>query len=596
MTLSVSSPTTAEQESADTLRRVLTALDERSHFKMEAGAGAGKTYSLIDTLRHILTNRGDYLPRDGQRVACITYTNVARNEIIRRTDGSPYVFAETIHGFLWENISRFRKTLIQEIKNLPGWERRLAELGSLEGYNVSYDLGFRNINDVTLSLHHEDIPELAGRLFKKPKFRKLVADRFPVILVDEYQDTPAGLAEAMLGMDPGTPTPRAPVYGFFGDHWQQIYEKTCGVIDHESVQLIQKRANWRSSKSVVALLNAMRPELPQAAVTEAEEGSVTVYHTNDWSGPRGTHSKKGQLPEHVLKETRKWVQERTRRHRGESACEMPPKILMLTHSSIASELGFGGIDRAFKYNDDYVRKSDDVVSFLLDVIEPCCEYFNNKQYGPMFDLLKRSRPRMRTRNDKNGWADLFGKLETARSSENVGTVIDILLTQQYFAVPQAVVGRERKWKLAIEALGEGEELSEPRRLMEYGKFREVSYREVIALRDYVEENTPFSTQHGVKGAEYPTVIAVFGGGWSQYNFPEMLAKFSRRASFVAAEKKRYERSRNLFYVACSRAQEHLVMLFTTELSDDSLQTLRDWVGETNIVSIRYSPDGAPTSS
>ncbi|MFH9987175.1 UvrD-helicase domain-containing protein [Streptomyces luteogriseus] len=584
MSQSVPGATTAEQESKDTLGSILAALDARSNFKLEAGAGAGKTTSLIDTLRHILENRPQYLPRDGQRVACITYTNVARNEIIRRTDGSPHVFAETIHGFLWEAISRFRKSLLQEVLTLPGWSGKLDGLSSLLDYEVSYDLGFRGIDENTVRLHHEDVPALAIRLFAKQKFRKLVADRFPIILVDEYQDTPAGLAEAMLGEHSGADS----VYGFFGDHWQQIYDKSCGSIDHLPVERLQKKANWRSSQAVVDFLNNMRPELPQAAVADAKLGSVTVYHTNEWSGPRGTHSKKGQIPDGALKDTLRWVAERSRRHHVDEA-KGAAKVLMLTHSSIATELGFGNIDRAFKRNEEYSRKNDDVVAFLLDIVEPCCEYFSNKQYGPMFDLLKRSRPRMRKRSDKTGWADLFAWINVAREWGTVGNVIDTLLSQEYFAVPQAVVSRHRKWELACRDLDEDQELTEPRRLVEYGKFRDVAYREVMALREYVEENTPFSTQHGVKGAEYPSVLAVFGG-WNMYNFPEMLASFPRRATLVGDDKKRFERWRNLFYVACSRAQEHLVLLFTTEIPSGGLETLKEWVGESNIVAVRYSKE------
>ncbi|MER7624370.1 UvrD-helicase domain-containing protein [Streptomyces sp. NPDC126503] len=586
--------TTAEEESKEALHSILAALSDGRNFKMEAGAGAGKTHSLIDTLQHILQSRLKHLPREGQRVACITYTNVARNEIIRRTDGSPHIFAETIHGFLWEVISPFRKSLLREIPNLSGWDKILEGQTSLDECSISYDLGFRGIHENTVRLHHDDIPALAIRLFVNQKFRNLVSDRFPIILVDEYQDTPLGLAEAMIGDNSASLSGSS--YGFFGDHWQQIYDKTCGSIDHLPVTLIQKRANWRSSQTVVDVLNSMRPELPQAAVSDANLGSVTVYHTNNWAGSRGTHSKKGQIPDDVLKETLRWVTEDAPRRQESWDTDRQPKVLMLTHSSIASELGFVNIDRSFSRNEDFVRKNDEVVAFLLDVVEPCCDYFNNKQYGPMFDLLKRSRPRMARRSDKTGWTDLFKAINLARKTGTVGDVLDILLDQKYFALPQVISNRHRRWEHALRDLKDGQEITEPRRLVNYGKFRGVSYREVLALRDYVEENTPFSTQHGVKGAEYPRVLAVFGGGWTQYNFPEMLVNYPQRDSLSEQSRKRFERSRNLFYVACSRAQKDLVLLFTTELSSSALETLKTWVGEANIVDVHYSPEGTPINS
>ncbi|WMX64943.1 hypothetical protein [Streptomyces collinus] len=130
-------------------------------------------------------------------------------------------------------------------------------------------------------------------------------------------------------------------------------------------------------------------------------------------------------------------------------------------------------------------------------------------------------------------------------------------------------------------------------MVEYGNFRSVIYLEVMALRDYVEENTPFSTQHGVKGTEYPNVLAVFGGGWTQYNFADMLAKYPSRGDLNERDRKRFEKSRNLFYVACSRAKSDLTTLFTTELSRSALETLGEWAGESNVVGIQFSPDGTP---
>ncbi|MFF8192165.1 UvrD-helicase domain-containing protein [Streptomyces bobili] len=580
---------TAEKESQKALYDILAALDSRSNFKLEAGAGAGKTTSLINALKHVLADKSKYLPRSGQRVACITYTNVARNEIIQRTDASPHVFAETIHGFLWEVISPFKKALLDEIISLPRWASLLDGRTSLQGFTVAYDLGFRGLDRETVTLHHDDVPALAIRLLSKRKFRSIVADKFPIIFVDEYQDTPAGLAEAMLDSTSGSLAEST--YGFFGDHWQQIYDRTCGSIDHLRVLPIQQKSNWRSSSAVVSLLNQMRPELPQAPMAGAAKGSVIAYHTNSWVGPRGSRSKKGQIPDDVLNRTLRWVTDKTREQNwgGE------PKVLMLTHSSIASELGFGGIDKVYKYNEDYVRRRDEVIAFLLDVIEPCSDYFRHRQYGPMFDVLKRTRPRMQNRSDKVGWSELFAQIDTVRTAGTVGDLVDIVLRQKYFSPPQALLDRQRKWEQGRREPEAGQEISLSRRVEEFGKLRAVSYREVLALRNYVEEKTPFSTQHGVKGAEYPSVLAVFGG-WTRYNFPAMLANFPDRESLSDEEVKRFERSRNLFYVACSRAKMDLALLFTTELSKEALRTLEEWLGASGVVAVQYTSEDMPMSS
>ncbi|WP_327186413.1 hypothetical protein [Streptomyces sp. NBC_01334] len=49
--------TVAESEAQTVRETILTALREASHFKLEAGAGAGKTSSLIEALQSILADR-----------------------------------------------------------------------------------------------------------------------------------------------------------------------------------------------------------------------------------------------------------------------------------------------------------------------------------------------------------------------------------------------------------------------------------------------------------------------------------------------------------------------------------------------------------
>ena len=53
-------------------------------FFMFAGAGSGKTRSLVDALKFLKETRGEEYRRLGKRVAVITYTNAASDEIQNR--------------------------------------------------------------------------------------------------------------------------------------------------------------------------------------------------------------------------------------------------------------------------------------------------------------------------------------------------------------------------------------------------------------------------------------------------------------------------------------------------------------------------------
>ncbi len=50
------------------------------------------------------------------------------------------------------------------------------------------------------------------------------------------------------------------------------------------------------------------------------------------------------------------------------------------------------------------------------------------------------------------------------------------------------------------------------------RLRGVPYREVISITEFIDERTPFSTQHGVKGDEFDKVIVVIDdSAWTLYS-------------------------------------------------------------------------------
>ena len=125
MTDAIANP--ALQAAKEAWTQLQACLDRRESFIFEAGAGAGKTYSLIEALRYLIKRDGIELMRNNQRVACITYTNVATNEIETRTDRHPAIYSSTIHSFCWKLIQDFQPFLRKEIPNIEGWPERLRE-------------------------------------------------------------------------------------------------------------------------------------------------------------------------------------------------------------------------------------------------------------------------------------------------------------------------------------------------------------------------------------------------------------------------------------------------------------------------------------
>lgn len=557
----------AEAAAAAAWEALKGCLDDGTSFVFEAGAGAGKTYSLIAALRYILKDRSRELQRTHQQVACITYTNVARDMILAQTDGDPAIYCDTTHGFAWMLVSPFQKRLRELVRALPSWADRVEELDAVNIKAVGYALGRRSIEDGTANLHHDDIFPVFIELMQSAKFRNAVASRFPLILVDEYQDTNAELVESLKGQFIGKP--HAPQFGFFGDHWQKIYGDGCGSITHDALKCIDKKANFRSAKPIVDSLNLMRPELAQAVKDPNAPGEVHVFHTNGWGGNRLTANHwQGDLPAAEAAEALRIVCAELESVGWDFAGDT--KVLMLTHRALATEMGYSSMRDVFTYNDSYTRKTNEVIAYFHEHLEPAARAYLAKRFGRMFEAIDAERPVMNGPADKARWADAMRRLCELRDMGTVGDVIVHLTSTGLPILSDAVVRQERA---LADALASGEPLTG--RVKELHALHAVSYQEIIALCEYLDGHSPFETKHGVKGDQFENVLVVFGRGWNDYNFNVYL-KMAGNPDLIGTQVAAYERYRNLFYVAVSRPKRRLALVFTHLLEPGAMATLSGW--------------------
>jgi DNA helicase-2/ATP-dependent DNA helicase PcrA len=108
----------------------------------------------------------------------------------------------------------------------------------------------------------------------------------------------------------------------------------------------------------------------------------------------------------------------------------------------------------------------------------------------------------------------------------------------------------------------------------------VNYKEVQNWYPYINDKTPFSTQHGIKGAEFDNVLIVLGdSNWTKYNFHNLFKSDQREK--IAVDDSIYKRTLKLFYVCCTRAKENLVIFYSNP-SLDCIATARKWFGENNV--------------
>ena len=82
-----------------------------------------------------------------------------------------------------------------------------------------------------------------------------------------------------------------------------------------------------------------------------------------------------------------------------------------------------------------------------------------------------------------------------------------------------------------------------------GTYEQLSNVKVMEFQKavaFISPESQFSTDHGVKGEEYNSVLFVIGRGWNLYQFDRWMPRTGDVLN--EQELKSYERNRNLFYV------------------------------------------------
>ncbi len=566
----------AEEAAALAQLKVNACIDAGKNFRLEAGAGAGKTYSLVEALKRLIAERGAEYIQKGQMVACITFTKAARDEILDEIDQHPAILVETIHSFCWGFMSRFQSQLRILIPEFERYKEKVEEAGGLGNRAVEYDFGFFGIEEDKVTLFHDDVPEMMAKLMELPKFRQLLTSAYPVLLIDEYQDTDSTFMAAIskhifLGGD-------GPLIGLFGDHWQTIYRDDFDLAIFPNVEGIEKGANFRSTASVVNVLNKLRPELIQAVKDPDAAGEARAFHTNNYVGER-TNDRNSK--DDVLAPVAREFLAALRKRLVEEGWDFNPKItkiLMLTHNALAEEQGYPTVVDIFKggRNDAFAKKEDKTIDFLVSLVEPMCKAYQEKRYGEMFRILGRPQA-IKSHADKQAWRNDMEALENLRKNGTVGELLDYLKKTQRPRLADPVARREEAMAAFDPESGE----EEPKSIQRHRRLRDVPYTEIVELAKFIEGFTPFATQHSVKGAEFENVLVVLGGGWNHYNWPRMLELMSANA-IPEKQKKGFHRARNLFYVGISRPKKRLAVLLTQSLPGDAMISLEKLFGGQNI--------------
>lgn len=586
----------SERIQTDADQKVATCLEEKRCFAVIAGAGSGKTSSLIDALKLIRTDYGSELRKNGQRAACITYTKRAVHVISDRLGYDDLFLVSTLHSFLWGEIKTFTRDIRKALREsrIPQLTAKAAEkdnggqsktarkarekvaklteeLGKLdEVMSFRYDdAAYSQYSEGKLS--HDDVIEIAGYLLKdKAIFRKAFGFRYPFIFVDEAQDTFPVVVEAFNAVTEGE---GLPVVGYFGDPWQQIYEQRAGDFQPpKGGEIITKTENFRCSERVITFLNAFRKDVEQypAGDNKGRQGSVqiTLVEAEDPEAPRKRYSEEqiDRALQRMDQALEAW---------GWSGRDDVIR-LFLARQMIARRLGFVRLNSLFTgpyasttAQEDYESGEHFLLKPIVNALWPLIQAHRKGDQRLVIDLLRTIGPAFDVRG-KNRNRSLKDMVELSRQMiaelDGIWTTGSLREVYEYCREKELIRIPDRLTEhLAREP--RNEEYDEDAHGSEKGDWLCDEYfgmktAELETYCDFILENTAFSTQHGVKGEEYSDVLVVFDdieAAWNNYSFSKLLTPKTSGEPTEGQSR----RSEKLAYVCFSRAEENLRILLYT---------------------------------
>ena len=576
-------------------QQIRECLDRNQSFAVIAGAGSGKTTSLVDALKYLRETKAAQLRKTDRNVVCITYTNRAVEVISQRLEWDELFRISTIHNFLWDSINRFTYDIREALKSsiIPeqiakkqkdgnGGQSQKAiaareKIATLQSDFLLLDEVRKfQCNDSTFSdypkglIGHDDVIKLSSYLILNSKnLRKLLNQKYPYIFVDEAQDTFPNVLEALNSLSSNG----SAIIGYFGDPMQQIYDKrACDFVESEGLLRITKEENFRCSTEVIKLLNAFRSDMQQFAAGDNAEikGSVHLFllQAETPEAPRGRYSEEQtrRASEKYGKVLEKlgWADQEDVKH------------LFLVRQMIARRLGFTELHNLFTGQFSSTRSQEAYESgdhYLLKPFVDCLveliEAHRNGEASEVLCLLRKYSPTFdpqgvnatKTISDVQGLSSrLTEGLDEIWDHEPIGKILRFCRDHGLYNFSQRLLedlNREPRTE-TFDREAHSDEKSD----WLADSFFEMATSEISTYVDFAKDNTAYSTQHGVKGEEYKKVVVIFDdveAAWNNYSFTKTLTPDTSGT----ATDGQYDKSTKLAYVCFSRAEIDLrVILFT----------------------------------
>lgn len=591
-------------------------LDTPKSFFLFAGAGSGKTRSLVTALQHVQTNLSERLLVKGQRVGVITFTNAASDEIKRRLLFDPLIDVRTIHSFAWslieglnhdirewlrvdlvEDIAKLNmeeakgrkgtKASTDRIRKIESKTKRLQNLPNVKSFTYS-PTGDNRGRD---ALNHSEVLQLTAHFLQtKPAMQSILTGRYPILLIDESQDTNKNLIDALF-------TVQAKLKGKFllgllGDMMQRIYndgKEGLGQGLPPDWATPVKQLNYRCPKRVIALINKVRSSTDQQhqqPIAAAVDGVVRLFILpSDLANKPAAEQK---IAAYMSRTT------------GDEKWDEPKaiKTLTLEHRMAASRLGFldafSPLYDVDSWRTSFLEGTLPASRFFSDQVLPLVNAKQNndrfavariaKAYSPRLtqEALRAAKDTQEHLKQVNVSIDVLMELWKDGANPTLLQVLRCVAEHNLLEIPESLHGSTLE--KSAEAVASDEDEREDRqteRELAIQSFLNAPFSQIGPMMEYLSGDAHFDTHQGVKGLEFDRVMVIMDDAEAR----GFLFKYEDLFGGKAAGEKTVESTKRLFYVTASRAKESLALVAYSSAPDrvQSFVRQEEWFNADEVV-------------
>lgn len=593
-------------------------IGSRKSFITFAGAGSGKTYSLKKALDFLKTQYSDDFSRQGKKIAVVTFTNNAAEEIKDRIEQNVVFAVSTIHSFCWSAIAGFNEdirkwyleTIPSELDKVQDEERRgragkasdarkrtiirLTEKMEWLAESRSFIYDPNGLKSSQNALSHADVLKIFSHfLTTKPMMAEVIVNKFPFIFIDESQDTNKDVVSAFFELQDAKSD--KVVIGLFGDTMQRIFgggEPELGKTKPIGWTTFDKKMNHRSARRIVGLGNQIRYEddkRKQYACDGAAEGYVRYFLL-----PHGVSNK-----DEVEAKIRETMAEVTGDAEWTDTRSKETAILILEHKMAGRRLGFDdlwdNLSKSSSIKDRISEGENTELNFFSYIVFPLADASLNKRPAELMYILRESKsPLLETSVLDVNKDDPLALARAAEhdfrdviSNDKVSfrEVLEVLAKHKLLRIPsklqsfvahseESEIESETDQKEALLEIEEEPEEWDDSEIAAWAEALETDFFQIRSYKDYIDETSIFRTHQGVKGNEFERVMVVMdddeAGGflfsYEQYFGAKELSRASQKKR-DEGEETGLDRTRRLFYVTSTRAKNSLAhVIYTSDVT------------------------------